>query len=163
VVLKDRYLKALVRIREDSSGVSIWRYMLSDIVYDLKEAFPKYSWVGIYLLDKNVLNLETYLGKPTEHTKIKISDGVCGVAVREGKSIIVNNVTENDKYIACDLNVKSEIVVPIIKDGEILGVIDIDSIKKDAFTDEDREFLEEVSSIISKTFPNVKKEDRFKR
>ncbi len=158
MAIKGKYLKILSRIKDDSAGASVWRYMLSDIIFDLKEAFPKYNWIGIYLLDGETLKLETYLGKPPSHAKIKISDGVCGRGVREKQTIIVGNVCEDPSYLSCDRFVKSEIVVPIMKDENILGVLDIDSIKKNAFTKEDEEFLKEVSTIIGNTFPKIKKE-----
>lgn len=158
MAIKGKYLKVLSRISDESGSVNIWRYMLSDIVYDLKEAFPKYNWVGIYLLNGDNLHLETYLGKPPVHTKVKVSEGICGAGVREKKTIMIGDVCGDSNYLSCDINVKSEIVVPIMKEGEILGVIDIDSIKRNAFTDEDKEFLEEVSKIIGDTYPRIKKE-----
>ncbi len=158
MAIKGKYLKVLSRIKDDSVGASVWRYMLSDIIYDLKEAFPKYNWIGIYLLDGDTLHLETYLGKPPSHTKIKISDGICGRGVREKQTIVVGNVCEDSSYLSCDRNVKSEIAVPIVGGGEILGILDIDSVKKNAFTKEDEEFLKEVSTIIGNTFPKINKE-----
>ena len=158
MAIKGKYLKVLSRIKDDSVGASVWRYMLSDIIYDLKEAFPKYNWIGIYLLDGDTLYLETYLGKPPSHTKIKISDGICGRGVREKQTIVVGNVCEDSSYLSCDRNVKSEIAVPIVRGEEILGILDIDSVKKNAFTKEDEEFLKEVSTIIGNTFPKINKE-----
>ena len=157
--LSTKYILALNKIRDDMTGVSIWRYMLSDILYDIKDAFPKYSWVGIYLIDNDTLILETFLGKSTEHTKIKLDKGVCGASASSGETLIVGNVTEEECYISCDIAVKSEIVVPIKKNNLVIGVLDIDSDKKSAFTNEDKEFLEEVARLIGNSFPYIKKNE----
>ena len=157
--LSTRYLLVLNKIRDDITGGSIWRYMLTDIVYDLKIAFPKYSWVGIYLIENDVLALETFLGKSTEHTKIKLDKGICGASASSGETVIVGNVTEEERYISCDINVKSEIVIPIKKNNNIIGVLDIDSDKKKAFTNEDKEFLEEIARLIGNSFPTIIKNE----
>ena len=157
--LSTKYILALNKIREDITGGNIWRYMLSDILYDIKDAFPKYSWVGIYLIDNDTLILETFLGKSTEHNKIKLDKGVCGASASKGETLIVGNVTEEERYISCDIAVKSEIVVPIKKNNLVIGVLDIDSDKKSAFTNEDKEFLEEVARLIGNSFPYIKKNE----
>jgi L-methionine (R)-S-oxide reductase len=155
--LSTKYLTALEKIKEDASGVNIWRYMLPDIIYDLKNTFSKYSWVGIYLIDKDILLLDSFLGKSTEHTKIKFTEGICGACATAVETIIVGNVCEDNRYISCDLSVKSEIVVPIKKNNELIGVLDIDSDRKGIFTDEDKEFLEIVADLIGNTFPSINK------
>ena len=85
----------------------------------------------------------------TEHTKIPIGDGVCGAAAKSGITEIVDNVKKDDRYLACFLSTKSEIVVPIKKDGKIIGEIDIDSDKTASFNSNDKFFLEKVADIIS--------------
>jgi GAF domain-containing protein len=113
----------------------------------LKE-IPHYHWVGIYMVDDDMLVLKYYIGKPTEHTRIKIGQGICGAAVVDEHTIIIPDVCSDDRYIACSAETRSEIVVPIWASGKIIGEIDIDSDLPDAFDDRDRQMLERVASIL---------------
>lgn len=109
----------------------------------LKNKVYHYDWVGFYLLDahESMLMLESYSGKPTEHTMIPVGKGVCG-QVAENKTLkVVQDVSLEGNYIACSLNVQSEIVVPILKDGKFVAEIDIDSHSTAPFTIEDEKFL----------------------
>lgn len=116
----------------------------------LKENFDHYDWVGIYnRASENELALGPFLGKPSPHTKIPIDSGICGAAVREEATIIVDDVNADPRYLACSLETKSEIVVPIFKGGRVVGEIDIDSHTPAAFTDSDRQFLEQVAEILA--------------
>jgi putative methionine-R-sulfoxide reductase with GAF domain len=99
----------------------------------------------------NHLILGPWKGKQaTEHTKIPIGKGICGSAAASGKTEIISDVHSDKRYLACFVTTKSEIVVPIKKDGIILGEIDIDSDIKSAFTKEDRVFLEKIADMLSK-------------
>lgn len=118
----------------------------------LKENCPKYNWVGFYLLDGEELALGPYVGKPSPHTRIKLDSGICGAAVREEQTIIVPDVNADTRYLACSLETKSEIVVPIRKGEKIVGEIDIDSDELNAFDKQDKSFLETVSQILSDCF-----------
>ncbi len=126
--------------------------VLNETVRLLKENFPKFNWVGFYLMDRNELALGPYLGKPTPHTRIKLDSGICGAAVREEKTIIVPDVKSDSRYLACSLETKSEMVVPIRKGERIVGEIDIDSDELDAFDEEDKKFLEVISKILCDCF-----------
>lgn len=120
----------------------------------LKGSVSHYDWVGIYLVEGDKLVLNTYLGRPTEHNVIDIGDGICGAAVIEERTVIVPDVRKDPRYIACSLETKSEIVVPIF-DGagrRCMGEIDIDSDTPDAFDEEDKAFLEKVASSLSRIF-----------
>ena len=111
------------------------------LAIDLMDKLPHFNWTGIYWLNNNVLELfDYYLGKPTEHTKINIGQGVCGTAVADENDIIVNDVLKLDNYLACSTETRSEIVVLIRKpyDNEIIGQIDIDSDKVGAFDEIDK-------------------------
>lgn len=112
----------------------------------LKENHPRYSWIGVYRREGNMLVLDPqhYLGMDPEHTRIRIPEGICGQAAQERKTIIVPDVRADERFLACSPFTRSEIVVPIVKDAEIYGVLDIDSDDLDAFHDEDRELLEGV-------------------
>jgi L-methionine (R)-S-oxide reductase len=114
------------------------------LVGELKNRFERFSWVGIYRMhgDTLVLDDAEYLGLAPEHRRIRITEGVCGAAARERETQVVPDVCSDDRYLACSPTVKSEIVVPIFSDGEVIGVLDIDSNEPDAFSDDDRRFLE---------------------
>ena len=126
--------------------------VLNETALLLKENFPKYNWVGFYLMEGNELALGPYLGKPTPHTRIKLDSGICGAAVREEQTIIVPDVKYDPRYLACSLETKSEIVVPIRKGEKVVGEIDIDSDELNAFDEQDKSFLETVSEILSDCF-----------
>jgi putative methionine-R-sulfoxide reductase with GAF domain len=117
----------------------------------LKDAIPYYSWVGIYLLDGNELVLGPFLGKPSPHTRIPLGRGICGAAASEKATIIVDDVNADARYLACSIETKSEIVVPIMEDGDVLGEIDIDSDTPAAFGAADRELLEQVAALLAES------------
>jgi len=123
--------------------------LMSEVVALLQRERPHYNWVGVYLLEKGELVLGPYVGKPTPHTRIPLNQGICGAAASSGQTVIVDDVTADPRYLACSLETRSEIVVPIARDGRILGEIDIDSDTPAAFTQEDRELLEEVARILA--------------
>ena len=119
----------------------------------LKDNSPLYDWVGIYNLESNEeLVLGPFLGKPSPHARIKGGAGICGAAVREENTIIIDDVNSDPRYLACSLETKSEIVVPIFKDGIVVGELDIDSHTPAAFTGQDRGFLEEICEILAAAY-----------
>lgn len=143
----------LERLREVAEKPDASVLLLFESVNLLKHNFDHYDWVGIYSLEpNNELVLGPFLGKPSPHTRIKIDSGICGAAVREEQTIIVDDVNADPRYLACSLETKSEIVVPIFKDGKVVGEIDIDSHKSAAFTDADRQLLEEIAKILSRAY-----------
>ncbi|MCK5848874.1 MAG: GAF domain-containing protein [Caldisericia bacterium] len=155
--IKDKYKRIFDTISETISAGIVWRYTLSDVVFDIKTNLSKYDWVGIYLSEGNELKLETFLGQPTEHTSIEIAKGVCGEAADKKITLIVDDVHGCDNYLSCNIKVKSEIVVPIIRNGEVLGVIDIDSHIKSAFIEEDKELLEMTAAKLAAKAPIILK------
>ncbi len=118
----------------------------------LKEKIDCYDWVGFYFLneDKKKLILRCFAGKPTEHTEIPIGKGICGQVAKTAKTIIVDDVSKEKNYISCDIEVKSEIVVPIFVNCKNIGQIDIDSNKLNAFNENDESFLKQINELISK-------------
>jgi L-methionine (R)-S-oxide reductase len=110
---------------------------------------PAYTWVGIYLLDGNELVLGPFVGKPSPHTRIPLGRGICGAAAAEKVTIIVDDVNADPRYLACSIETKSEIVVPIMDGGEVLGEIDIDSDQRATFSQADRVFLEQVAELLA--------------
>ena len=115
----------------------------------LKDAIPYYSWAGIYLLDGDELVLGPYVGKPSPHTRIPLGKGICGAAAREKATIVVDDVNADPRYLACSLETRSEIVVPIMDGADVLGEIDIDSDQPAAFGAADRALLEDVAALLA--------------
>ena len=118
----------------------------------LKENCPTYDWVGIYYVCGQNLNLGPYQGAPTEHQIIPIGEGICGAAAAEDATIVVPDVTADARYIACSIETRSEIVVPVRNGGEAFAEIDIDSHTPNAFADEDRTMIEEIAEILAARF-----------
>ena len=120
----------------------------------LKNEVYHYDWVGFYILenDKNELVLGPFAGKPTPHTHIPVGKGICGQVAESGKTMIVQDVTQVDNYISCGLDVQSEIVVPILKNGKFVAELDIDSHSPAPFKPEDEQFLTKVCDLLSAHF-----------
>ena len=124
--------------------------VLEKVVDYLYENFNHYSWVCIYLVEGNDLLLGPWRGEQaTEHTKIPIGTGICGSAAQSGKTEIVPDVSKDERYLTCFVSTRSEIVVPIKKNGKIIGEIDIDSDIPDAFDNNDAVFLEKIADMLS--------------
>ena len=119
---------------------------MQNICNFLGSQMPAYDWVGFYLSDvKNKkLHLGPFYGEPTEHTSISYGKGVCGQAAEAQKTFVIDDVAEEKNYIACSIHVKSEIVVPIIKNQIVVGQIDIDSHTPAAFKQDDQQLLEKI-------------------
>ena len=115
----------------------------------LAAEMPAYTWVGIYLLDGDELVLGPFVGKPSPHTRIPLGRGICGAAATEKATIIVDDVNSDPRYLACSIETRSEIVVPILTKGDVLGEIDIDSDRPGAFGDADRMLLEKVAALLA--------------
>lgn len=117
----------------------------------LQDHIPHYNWVGFYFKngDKRELKLGPYVGDPTDHTIIPFGKGICGQVAESNQNFVVPDVSAQDNYIACSLTVKSEIVVPLFKNGENIGQIDIDSHTPDPFSEEDERFLEFVNHTVA--------------
>jgi len=122
---------------------------MDGIVRTLEADLPDYAWVGIYLLAGNELVLGPFVGKPSPHTHIPLGRGICGAAAAEKMTIIVDDVNADPRYLACSLETRSEIVVPIMLDGEVLGEIDIDSDRPAAFGPDDQALLERVAERLA--------------
>lgn len=131
---------------------------LEDIVEILYEEFSHYGWVGIYRVEGSELVLEAWRGpEATQHVRIPLGKGICGSAARTGQTELVPNVSDDSRYLACFLSTRSEIVVPIKREGTVVGEIDIDSDTEDAFGEEDRIFLEEVALIMAERWHDFKR------
>lgn len=120
---------------------------LSNVSAFLNEILNDINWVGFYLLENNELVLGPFQGK-VACVRIPLERGVCGTAAYQRKTILVDDVHQFQGHIACDSQSRSEIVVPIIKDRQLLGVLDIDSPSYGRFSKDDQDFLENVVSLI---------------
>jgi len=115
----------------------------------LHEQEPTFDWVGVYLVDGDTLVLGPFSGKPTEHERIPLGGGVCGSVAVKGETEVVPDVRARPGHIACDLNTRSEVVAPIFRDGQVLGVLDVDSNTLDAFGEREVRLVEEAAQEIA--------------
>ena len=113
----------------------------------LWESLDKLNWAGFYLMEGETLVLGPFQGK-TACIEIPVGEGVCGTAAKEDRTLVVPNVHEFPGHIACDCASNSEIVVPLRRDGAVVGVLDIDSPVFSRFTEEDRLGLEGFARIL---------------
>jgi L-methionine (R)-S-oxide reductase len=122
---------------------------LSNIAAALREAFG-FFWVGFYLVKGDQLVLGPFQG-PIACTRINFGKGVCGTAWKEAQTQLVPDVDAFPGHIACSSASKSEIVVPVLKDGEVQMVLDVDSDRLDDFNETDKKYLEDLMDILGKT------------
>lgn len=125
---------------------------LQKICQLLDQEISYFNWTGFYFKngDKNELKLGPYVGAETDHTIIPYGTGICGQVAVSNETFEVPDVSEQDNYLACSIDTKAEIVVPIFKNGENIGQIDIDSHSIDPFTVEDKEMLQWLCDEIGK-------------
>ena len=135
-------------VRKAVAGAAGRDESLKAIVRILSEANAHYTWTGIYLVEGTVLVLHNQIGRPTPHERIPIGHGICGLAAREKRTVVVPDVGKDARYLACSSETRSEIVVPIFKDGSVVGEIDVDSDLPDAFGEEDRRLLEDAAGFV---------------
>jgi len=108
---------------------------------------PDLNWAGFYFMQDDGLIVGPFQGKPA-CVRIAVGDGVCGTAVKEARTILVENVHEFPGHIACDAGSESELVVPLFKNGEIIGVLDLDSPRLSRFDAEDQAGMETLAEIF---------------
>src|ERR1700761_2572166 len=121
------------------------------IVKAIAQRLPYYNWTGFYMLDPHdpeTLVLGPFHGAPTEHVRIPVNQGICGAAVAQNETVIVDDVNSDPRYLACSLETRSEIVVPIRAHNTVIGEIDIDTHDLAACSARDRDFLEKCAAIV---------------
>lgn len=118
---------------------------------EIQHKLENYDWVGFYFHhpSKKELHLKAFAGKPTDHTVIPFGKGICGQVAISNQNFVVDDVTKQDNYLSCSIDVKSEIVIPLFVQGKNVGQIDIDSNTSSAFNQKDVAFLEAVNSLVS--------------
>lgn len=116
---------------------------------EMLSELPEYNWSGIYRLEGETLVLDEYVGAATDHMRIAVGVGVCGTAVAEKANQVIDDVRQLTNYLACSTQTRSEIVVLIHRNGEILGQIDIDGHTVGAFDKSDEAFLERVAEVLA--------------
>jgi L-methionine (R)-S-oxide reductase len=127
--------------------------LMKGIVALLHEKLTKYNWVGFYMLEKvggDVLVLGPFKGTMTPHTRIPLNEGICGAAASSGKTIIVDDVNSDPRYLACSIETKSEIVVPVFVKRKVAGELDIDSHFRAAFGPDDRTLCEHAAVLLGR-------------
>ncbi len=140
----------------DAAGVraSNASEFMGQIVALLHKSLLKYNWVGFYMIDKTerepMLVLGPFKGSMTPHTRIPLNQGICGAAASSGKTVVVDDVNADSRYLACSVETKSEIVVPVFVKGQVVGELDIDSHFPAAFGDEDRMLCEHAAKALGK-------------
>lgn len=149
-------LKKLVdKTREIVEGNGGRDEKLQQVCELLDEQVDIFDWTGFYLADPEAereLVLGPFVGEPTEHTRISYGQGICGQAADTHETFVVQDVSKATNYLSCSIHVKAEIVVPVMKDGEFVAELDIDSHTKDSISEEHREVLEEICDIIAELF-----------
>jgi len=130
--------------------------LMQAMVKVLHERMLKYNWVGFYLLEPGaqppMLVLGAFEGAMTPHTRIPLNQGICGAAASSGLTVVVDDVNQDPRYLACSLETKSEIVVPVFVRGKVAGELDIDSHFAAAFTSEHQDLVQHCARLVGKKF-----------
>ncbi|MCC5933003.1 MAG: GAF domain-containing protein [Candidatus Cyclonatronum sp.] len=129
--------------------------ILLEICKLLRDTVPVYDWVGFYIADPETvreLYLGPYVGEATDHTRIPFGKGICGQVAESHKTFVVEDVHAQDNYLSCNIHVKSEIVVPILKNGDFVAQLDIDSNTLAAMDAHDQQVLEDICVKLSPLF-----------
>jgi L-methionine (R)-S-oxide reductase len=130
--------------------------LMERIVNCLHERLAKYNWVGFYMMEEHkpgesaMLVLGHFQGAMTPHTRIPLNQGICGAAASSGKTVVVDDVNSDPRYLACSIETKSEIVVPVFVKGKVVGELDIDSHFPAAFGPEDRALVEHCAALVGR-------------
>lgn len=143
---KDQYESLMPQVKGLLDGETDQVANMANLAGALKEQF-NWLWVGFYIVKNGELVLGPFQG-PVACTRIRYGKGVCGSAWAEGKTLIVPDVEQFPGHIACSSLSKSEIVVPLMWDGEVVAVLDVDSSEHNSFDETDRKYLEEMTKLI---------------
>jgi L-methionine (R)-S-oxide reductase len=127
--------------------------LMDAITKKLNERMLKYNWVGFYMIsadDPNMLELGPFVGAMTPHVRIPLNQGICGAAASQGATVVVDDVARDARYLACSIETKSEIVVPVFVNKKVVGELDIDSHFLSAFGKDDRALIEYCAEAVGR-------------
>ncbi|MGM9904502.1 GAF protein [Enterococcus sp. 10A9_DIV0425] len=150
---RDAYEIMLLQQRGLLEAEDNWLANLANSSALLNETLPQTVFAGYYLYDGQELILGPFQGR-VSCTRIKVGKGVCGESAEKQKSLIVGNVKTHENYISCDSAAQSEIVVPMIKDNQLIGVLDIDCGVTDGYDQIDQEYLERYVEMMLGKYPS---------
>jgi L-methionine (R)-S-oxide reductase len=141
-------------LSELAQAVPSAQELMQAMVKRLHERMLKYNWVGFYMLEPGaqppMLVLGAFEGAMTPHTRIPLNQGICGAAASSGQTVVVDDVSKDPRYLACSLETKSEIVVPVFVHGKVVGELDIDSHFSAAFTPEHQDLVQHCALLVGK-------------
>jgi GAF domain-containing protein len=145
----DEVRKELTELSQTLPGA---QEFMRTMVKVLHERMLKYNWVGFYMLEPGahppMLVLGAFEGAMTPHTRIPLNQGICGAAASSGRTVVVDDVGKDPRYLACSLETKSEIVVPVFVHGKVVGELDIDSHFAAAFTSEHQDLVQHCAKLV---------------
>ncbi len=141
-------------LSELAQAVPTAQELMQSMVKLLHERMLKYNWVGFYMLEPGahppMLVLGAFEGAMTPHTRIPLNQGICGAAASSGQTVVIDDVSRDPRYLACSLETKSEIVVPVFVHGKVVGELDIDSHFPAAFTSEHQDLVQHCAMLVGK-------------
>jgi L-methionine (R)-S-oxide reductase len=135
-------------VRTGVAGQNSRQGILDTAIRLIDDFSPNFDWSGFYMLQGNQLVVASYIGPETPHTVISLDSGICGAAALAKRSVVVDDVQSDPRFLACSITTRSEIVVPLMDGDTVLGEIDIDSNTPAFFTEEDRIMLEKIAEIV---------------
>ncbi len=129
-----------------------YQTVLLEVCRAIQTILSGHDWVGFYIADeaKKMLYLGPYVGAHTDHTEIPFGRGICGQAAEREATFVVDDVAKAENYLSCSVQVKSEIVIPVMEGSSVLGELDIDSHTADNFSVQDRACLEKIAELCVK-------------
>jgi GAF domain-containing protein len=127
--------------------------LMHEVVRRLRDNLPAYNWVGFYMIEETpgeepMLVLGPFVGADTPHKRIPLNQGICGAAASTGETVIVDDVNSDPRYLACSIETKSEIVVPVSVHGRVVGELDIDSHQHATFRGDDQKLVEACAALV---------------
>ncbi len=149
---KELFAMLMDRVSEIMAGPGDTAEKMAQVCRLLKCEVYYYDWVGFYLVNpekERELVLGPFVGESTDHVNIHFGEGICGQSAETKKIFVVQNVCEVTNYLSCSPKVQSEIVVPILRGGDFIGEIDIDSHVLEPFSAEDEEFLVDIAELFA--------------
>ena len=152
--------KDVLRELEEFAGSASAEAVMEHVARQLHEQFTRYNWVGFYVVDKNdpgILLVGSFVGSFTPNRRIPLDRGLCGAAATSGKTIVVNNVRSDPRYLAGSEMVKSEIVIPIFANKRLAAELDVESYFADTFNKVEQDFLESCAALVGRALEKQKK------